>query len=156
MRIIWITGAVALLLSFIADRRKTWQGVRKGLSMFLRILPDFLIVLAAAALFLSLVPESALSHWIGKDSGLRGFAAAALAGSIALIPGFIAFPLAAVLLKSGASVAAVAVFITTLMMVGVFTLPVEKRYFGWRTSLLRNALSLLGALIVGFCMGLIL
>lgn len=156
MQILWITGAAALLVSLIADRRKTWKGVRTGLRMFLRILPDFLIVLVAASLFLSLVPESTLSHWIGQGSGLRGFMAAALTGSVALIPGFIAFPLAAVLLKSGASVASVAVFITTLMMVGIFTLPVEKRYFGWRTSLLRNALSLIGALIVGFCMGMIL
>ncbi len=156
MIVLWISTAAAVLLSFLFDRRKTWKGVHTGLRMFLRILPDFLIVLAAAALFLSLVPDRTLSHWIGRDSGLRGFAAAALAGSIALVPGFIAFPLAAVLLKSGASLGSVAVFITTLMMVGIFTLPIEKRYFGWRTSILRNALSFLGALMVGFCMGLIL
>jgi len=156
MVILWISGITALMISFVFNRGKTLKGLRSGLRMFLRILPDFLIVLAAAALFLAVVPETVLSHWIGRDSGLRGFAAAALAGSVALVPGFIAFPLAAVLLKSGASLGSVAVFITTLMMVGIFTLPIEKRYFGWRISLLRNGLSLLGALIVGFCMGLIL
>jgi uncharacterized membrane protein YraQ (UPF0718 family) len=156
MVVLWIGAATTLLLSFIFNMRKTWNGIRIGLRMFLRILPDFLIILAAAALLLALVPETALSHWIGRDSGPRGFAVAALAGSVALIPGFIAFPLAAVLMKSGASMGSVAVFITTLMMVGIFTLPVEKRYFGWRIALLRNGLSFLGALIVGFCMGLIL
>jgi uncharacterized membrane protein YraQ (UPF0718 family) len=156
MVIFWIGGVTALMISFIFNRGKTWKGVRSGLRMFLRILPDFLIVLAAAALFLAVVPETVLSHWIGRGSGIRGFAAAALAGSVALVPGFIAFPLAAVLLKSGASLGSVAVFITTLMMVGIFTLPVEKQYFGWRISILRNGLSFLGALIVGFCMGCIL
>jgi uncharacterized membrane protein YraQ (UPF0718 family) len=156
MVVLWISAVATLMISVIFDRSRTWNGIRIGLGMFLRILPDFLIILAAAALFLALVPETTLSHWIGRDSGLRGFAVAALAGSVALIPGFIAFPLAAVLMKSGASMGSVAVFVTTLMMVGIFTLPVEKRYFGWRIALLRNGLSFLGALIVGFCMGFIL
>jgi uncharacterized membrane protein YraQ (UPF0718 family) len=156
MLLLWIGTAAALMLSFCLDRGKTEKGIRTGLRMFLGILPDFLIVLAAAGLLLAVVPEASLSHWIGEDSGLRGFFIAALAGSVALVPGFIAFPMAAVILKSGASIGSVAVFVTTLMMVGIVTLPVEKRYFGWRTAILRNALSFLGALIVGFCMGLIL
>jgi uncharacterized membrane protein YraQ (UPF0718 family) len=156
MFLLWISTAAALMLSFGFDRGKTGKGLRTGLRMFLRILPDFLIILAAAGLLLAVVPEASLSHWIGEDSGLRGFIVAALVGSIALVPGFIAFPMAAVILRSGAPIGSVAVFITTLMMVGVLTLPVEKRYFGWRTAVLRNALSFLGALIVGFCMGLIL
>jgi len=61
----------------------------------------------------------------------------------------VAFPLAALLLKSGVGYAVVAVFITTLMMVGVLTLPLEIRFFGRRVALLRNGLSFIGALIVG-------
>jgi len=48
------------------------------------------------------------------------------------------------------------VFITTLMMVGITTLPVESRYFGWKIALYRNGLSFIGALVVGLLMGLFL
>jgi hypothetical protein len=45
-------------------------------------------------------------------------------------------------------------FITTLLMVGIFTLPIEQKFFGWRVSLLRNALSLAGAVICALIIGL--
>jgi len=43
---------------------------------------------------------------------------AAVVGSITLIPGFISYPIASVLIREGASYAVVATFMTTLMMVG--------------------------------------
>jgi len=74
-------------------------------------------------------------------------------GSITLVPGFVAFPLAKSLLDRGAGVAQVAVLLSTLMMVGVMTLPVEFRYLGRKEALLRNGLayvwSLIAALIIG-------
>jgi hypothetical protein len=79
-----------------------------------------------------------------------------LAGIDLADPGFIAFPLGAILVRSGVSYQVVAVFITTLMMVGILTLPLEAKYFGWRVSILRNALSFAGALLVGLLMGIFL
>jgi hypothetical protein len=43
---------------------------------------------------------------------------AGLVGSITLIPAFVAFPLAAALLHNGAGIMQIAVFVSTLMMVG--------------------------------------
>ena len=60
------------------------------------------------------------------------------------------------LLRNGVSYAVIAVFITTLMMVGVLTLPIEIKYFGVKVSVLRNGLSLLGALLIGVIMGALL
>jgi uncharacterized membrane protein YraQ (UPF0718 family) len=94
-----------------------------------------------------------LIRWLGRNSGMTGISIAALTGSISLIPGFIAYPLAAILLKSGVSYGVLAVFITTLMMVGIVTLPLEAKYYGLKTALLRNGLSFLGALIIGILVG---
>ncbi len=60
------------------------------------------------------------------------------------------------ILKSGVSYQVVAVFITTLMMVGVITLPLEAKYFGCRVSILRNILSFAGAIVVGILIGLLI
>jgi uncharacterized membrane protein YraQ (UPF0718 family) len=72
------------------------------------------------------------------------------------LTGFIAFPLGAILLKSGVTCGVVTVFITTLMMVGIITIPLEAKYFGLKVTILRNALSFVGAFIVGVVMGLFL
>jgi hypothetical protein len=50
----------------------------------------------------------------------------------------------------------VAVFVTSLIMVGFVTLPLEIRYFGKKAALLRNALSLIAAIIIGGLIGLFL
>lgn len=146
----------ALILSFFADRGKTLTGLKKGARMFLNILPALLLVLALVSVFLYLVPASTLTKWLGKGTGPGGIFFAALLGSISLIPGFIAFPLGAILVRSGVSYQVIAVFITTLMMVGILTLPLEAKYFGWKTSILRNTLSFFGALLVGLLMGIFL
>ncbi len=148
-----LTTVLALLLSFLADRDKTLAGLKKGAGMFLNILPAMLGVLILVSVFLYLVPASLMTAWLGKGTGWTGIVSAAVLGSISLIPGFIAFPLGAILLHSGVSFQVIAVFITTLMMVGFLTLPLEAKYFGWRVSLLRNALSFAGALLVGLLMG---
>ena len=53
---------------------------------------------------------------------------AAVVGCITLIPGFVAFPLAASLVKAGAGYGQIAMFVSTLMMVGVATFPLEDVY----------------------------
>ncbi len=77
-------------------------------------------------------------------------------GSITLIPGFISYPIAAGLIQQGASYAVVATFMTTLMMVGVVTLPLEIRYLGRTAAIMRNALNFVAAVIIGLAVGLIM
>ena len=69
---------------------------------------------------------------------------------------FFAYPLAGILVKSGVSYSVIAVFITTLMMVGILTLPLEAKYFGLKTAIIRNALYFVGAIIIGLIIGLIM
>ncbi|MBW8381779.1 MAG: permease, partial [Youngiibacter sp.] len=78
---------------------------------------------------------------------------ASVIGAITLIPGFIAFPLAAALLKSGAGYMQIAAFISTLMMVGVITLPVETGFFGKKAAILRNSLAFIYSFIVAMVVG---
>jgi len=156
MKILLSLTIVLLMISFFSDRKKTIAGIKRGFKMFLGILPTMLNVLILVSIFLFLVPKETLIKLLGKGSGITGFMIAAVLGSISLIPGFIAFPLAAILLKNGAAYNIVAVFITTLMMVGILTLPIEIKYFGVRVSILRNALSFIGALIIGLIIGVFL
>ena len=155
MEILLAITAVALIASLIADRRKTLMGVRRGLRMFINLLPTLVVVLAAVSLLMAAVHPATLERWLG-GGGPVPFVAALLVGSIALIPGFVAFPLAGVLKDHGATTAVLAAFITTLLMVGVVTLPIEIKFFGRRIAIWRNLLAFGGAVVVALVMGAIL
>ena len=147
--------AIAVVASLIADRRKTLMGVRRGLRMFVTLLPTLVAVLAAVALLMAAVQPATLERWLG-GGGPVAFVAALIVGSIALIPGFVAIPLAGVLKDHGATTAVLAAFITTLLMVGVVTLPIEIRFFGRRIAIWRNLLAFGGAIVVALIMTAIL
>lgn len=156
MQILIFISIICLILSLVFDRKKTFEGFKRGLKMFLNLLPALLTVLILVSVFLYLVPDKTIIKLLGAKSGVMGVAIAAVAGSIALIPAFIAFPLAKILLVKGVSYPVVAVFITTLIMVGVLTLPIEFKYFGKKAAIMRNVLSFFGAIIVGLLIGLFL
>ena len=156
MELLSIFTAVCLIASLFVHPRKTWMGIQKGLAMFLKLLPALISVLALVSIVLFLLPEKTLVKYMGEESGITGWLIAAFFGSVALIPGFIAYPLCGILVKTGVAYSVIAVFITTLMMTGFLTLPVEAKFFGWRVSVIRNLVSLAAALLTGLIMGFFL
>ena len=151
-----IVSVVMTLISLVLDRKKTVMGLKKGWKMFQNIAVPFLNILILVSLALYVVPPSLIIHYLGPESGWAGQMIAAIVGSITLIPGFISYPIAAVLIKEGASYAVVATFMTTLMMVGVVTLPLEIAYFGRKVAILRNVLNFIAAIVIGTFVGFIL
>lgn len=149
----WVIALACLTLSWHRDRARTRQGLLKAWKAFENILPEFLGILLLIGLSLALLPPAAISSLIGAGSGFWGMLLTSVIGSVTLIPGFIAFPLARSLYLLGAGTRQLAVFISTLMMVGVVTAPVETKYFGRKATLTRNILaycfSFLVALVVG-------
>jgi len=148
----FVTGII-VLVSYALDKKKTILGLKKGGRMLFNILHPFLNVLILISIVFFFIPDSVIVRYLGADSGWFGFGLAAIIGSITLIPGPISYPLAAVLLKQGATYGIVAVFITTLIMVGVVTLPLEIQYFGKKAALLRNGLNFIAAIIIGILIG---
>jgi uncharacterized membrane protein YraQ (UPF0718 family) len=153
--VILITAAFIGASCFV-DRCKTWNGLNKGAKMLNKLLPHLLLLLALVSVFLGIVSPETLMTLLGKEAGGLGVLIAALVGSIALIPGPIAYPLAGMLLQSGVSYTVLATFITTLMMVGVLTFPVEKVYLGVSITIIRNVLSFIGALLISILVGVLL
>lgn len=151
--ILYILAFFFLLLSFIKDRKKTGMALKKAWKSFENILPQFLSILIIIGIMLSILTPEYISRLIGQQSGWLGMLISGVVGSITLIPGFVAFPLAAALLHNGAGYAQIAVFISTLMMVGIVTLPLEIRYFGKKAAILRNGLAFLFSFIVAVILG---
>lgn len=155
--ILYLLAGALLILSFLKDRKKTKMALKMALKAFENILPQFLSILIIIGIMLAVLSPETISKLIGQQSGWLGMVIAGIIGSITLIPGFVAFPLAAALLKSGAGFMQISVFISTLMMVGIVTIPLEIKYFGKKAAILRNglafALSFAIALIIGVVLG---
>lgn len=151
--ILYIVTALLLALSFSKDRQKTMKALKKAWKSFENILPQFLVVVLFVSLLLSVMDSQTILKIIGSESGWWGVVLSAIVGSVTLIPGFVAFPTAAMLLQGGAGYMQIAAFVSTLMMVGIVTLPVEIRYFGKRLAIYRNTLAFAFSFLVAYLIG---
>ena len=147
-------AGILLTLSFVKDKKKTRMALKKAWKAFENILPEFLVVILLVGFMLAILNADTISGIIGEKSGWFGVILASIIGSITLIPGFVAFPTAAILLENGAGYMQIAAFISTLMMVGIITMPVEIKYFGKKSTFLRNLSAFLFSFLVAFIINL--
>ena len=151
--ILYAVTGILLILSFMRDRNKTKKALMKAWKALSNILPQLLVVILLVGVLLTLMDSETILRIIGSDSGWLGVVLAAVVGAVTLIPGFVAFPTAAMLLQGGAGYMQIAAFISTLMMVGIVTLPVEIQYFGKRLALYRNVLAFVFSFLVAYVIG---
>lgn len=147
--------AILLLISFYADRTKTAKALKIAWKKFSGIAPMLIVMLVLVSVSLYLLPNELIRKYLGEEDLVKGTGIAMLVGSFALMPGFIVFPLCGILREQGVPYMILSGFTTSLMMVGLITLPVEKAYFGLKTALIRNGIGLFIALIVAVTTGLI-
>lgn len=149
-------AAAGILWSYSKDKKKTKQGLNKAWKAFENILPAFAVILLSIGIMLAVLSPAAVTAMLGKESGFAGMLIAGLVGAITLIPGFVAFPLAKAVLEMGAGVLQVAVFVSTLMMVGVVTIPMEVRFFNRRVVLVRNVTAFIFSFAVAYVIGAVI
>jgi uncharacterized membrane protein YraQ (UPF0718 family) len=154
--ILYALAAAGLTISFFKDRVKTKMALKKAWKAFENILPQILTIFLIIGFALAIFPPETIQKLLGSDSGFIGVLAAAVIGSITLMPGFVAFPLAAALLKNGAGYMQLAAFVSTLMMVGVITIPIERKTFGLRATLTRNGAAFVFSFLVAVVMGVVM
>ena len=148
-----ITG---LIIAFIVSKEKAIRSLKMAGKSFIKILPMVFIIIIVIGLLLGFVPPSQISRFVGEQSGIGGVLLIGVAGALMHIPALISFPLAASLLEGGASITAIAAFITTLTMIGTITLPLEIKELGKKMALLRNGMSFVIAIIIALIMGAVL
>ena len=146
-------GGVAA--SGFRDGARTRAALRHAARSGLGLLPPLLALTAGVGLTMSVVPASVIAR-LFQAHGALGFFLLAGLGALLTIPAPVAYPLAGSLYRMGASLPALASFLTTLTMVGVLTAPLEVRAFGRRFTIIRQSFSLILALLVGALMGVFL
>jgi uncharacterized membrane protein YraQ (UPF0718 family) len=148
--ILYAIAIILLSISFIKDRNKTRDALLKSWKSFRNIIPDMLSIMLFVGLSLSILTPTLISSIIGEKSGLTGIVYSSLIGSIALVPSFVVFPLGHTLVQNGAGLPQVAVLMSTLMSVGITTLPMEQKIFGRSFAYFRNVSAVLMSLIFSY------
>lgn len=149
-------SAICLAVSLIKSKEKTKKAFMVAGKALLKTAPSILTVLGVVGLTLGILTPGTISSLVGAEAGFTATIIAAVIGAITLIPSLVALPLAGSLLRSGATVMTISVFITTLVMVGVVTAPMEIKILGKRFTLLRNGLGFIAALVIAGIMGVLL
>lgn len=155
MYVLYIVTGVALIVSLVLSREKTFRAVKMAARRFIGILPVFIIMLILVSVVLYLVPSEFIRTYLGVENKYLAVFLASVIGSAIIMPGFIAFPLAGVLLAEGVPYMVLSGFTTTLMMVGVLSFPVERAYLGVKVAVVRNLISFFIALVIALITGII-
>ncbi|MCK9443184.1 MAG: hypothetical protein M0Q14_01420 [Tissierellaceae bacterium] len=159
MKSLYVVSVITIIVSFIVNKDKTIKGLTIGKNKFMNILPNYLKLLIIISLVL-LLSENFIVTYLAQDNMILGLLSSIIIGSITIMPGFIAYPLAKILLNKGVPYMVVSGFVTSLMLVGLVTYPVEKEYFGRKATILRNiggiTIAALIAIITGILYGEVL
>lgn len=142
------------LISFYYNKNKTKKAYKVAIKKLLNIIPSLIAMVILVSVVLYFTPEKTIVTVLGKNNKFLGVVLGLFFGSITLMPGFITFPLAGILLEKGVLYMVLSAFTTTLMIVGVLTYPLEKTYFGTKVTIMRNSISLIIAIFVALATGL--
>ena len=148
--ILYAIAIILISISFIKDRNKTKDAILRSWEMFRNIIPDMLSIMLFVGLSLSILTPSLISSIIGEKSGLIGIVYSTIIGSVALLPSFVVFPLGHTLVQNGAGLPQVAALMSTLMSVGITTLPMEQKIFGRSFAYSRNVSAVVMSLIFSY------
>ncbi|WP_456399519.1 permease [Mesoaciditoga sp.] len=151
-----IIVAICYIYAFKKDKKGGKKAAKKGGMQFLKQLPMLVTIFLLIGLFDKFVPKSVIVQIVGKGKGILSVFSSAAFGTVVMGPVSSAYPLGAILLKKGATIAAVAIFLNAWVMVGFVTIPYEISIFGKRFTLTRNVIAFVGAILIGLLTSLIL
>ncbi|KKM72509.1 hypothetical protein LCGC14_1419820 [marine sediment metagenome] len=151
MGFIVLLGILGSLLA-IALRQRLPAGpvVKRLIEQFAKLVPRMLCALVAAGFIAELIPRETISGYLGAEAGLLALPVAAATGLLVPAGPVIAFAIAAVFAKAGASTAALVTFLTS------WSLFAAHRIFIYELPLLGGSFLRLRAasvVAVPFCAG---
>ena len=147
-----IMWALAIILLYIGYQRGEGQhiaGIKSALTMTVEILPLVAFAFIIAGMVQVLLPHEVVSRWVGAESGMRGILIGSVAGGLSPGGPFVSLPLAAGLLRSGASAGTMVAYLTGWSLWAASRLPMEVGILGWKLTLVRLASTLALPILAG-------
>ena len=137
-----IMGVIAVALLFIGYQKGGGEhilGLKSAGNLLIQMIPLLIFAFIVAGMIQVLIPHELISKWIGAESGFRGLLIGTVVGGVAPGGPFISLPIAAGLLRVGASVGTMVAFLTAWSLWAVGRLPLELGIMGWKFTVIRLA-----------------
>ena len=138
--------AIALLSLFPDKKEAVTTASWKFFVEMIWILPGVLVLMG---LFMMWVPREMVEKHLGKTSGIKGFSLAILFGALPTGPLYVAFPLAASLIRKGARISNIIIFLSAWACIKVPQEMVELQFLGPRFMAARLVLTIGFVVIMG-------
>ena len=145
MAIVIIAAAVMLLV--FPDKSGPVLNISKNYLIELAmVLPAVMIIIG---LFSVWVSNETVVKYIGKSSGAKGIFFSIVLGMLPTGPIYIAFPMAVALLKKGAKISNIIIFISAWACIKLPQELMEIQFLGIEFTLLRLALTIIFVILMG-------
>lgn len=102
------------------------------------------------------IPKEKIQSWLGDKSGIKGTAFAFVLGTLPTGPLYVAFPMAGSLMRKGASVTNMVIFLGAWASLKVTQIMIEVNFLGYRFAATRFVLTLGAIMLMGVIMNVIL
>jgi uncharacterized membrane protein YraQ (UPF0718 family) len=139
--IMGVVMAILLAIGYLKGGGQHISGTKEGLWMIVEIAPLLLFAFVIAGMVRELLPHETVATWVGEESGMRGIIIGTLTGAITPGGPFVSMPIAAGLLRAGASMGTMVAFLTAWSILAVARMPLELGIMGWKFTLIRLACS---------------
>ncbi len=147
-----IMGVIAIALLIIGYQKGGGEhvlGLKSAGNILLQIIPLLIFAFIIAGMVQILAPTEMISKWVGAESGFRGILIGAAIGGFTPGGPFVTLPIAAGLLRTGASIGTLVAFMTAWSLLAFTRLPLEIGLLGWKFTLIRLACTFFFPLIAG-------
>jgi len=136
-----------ILLSIFPDRKEVVASTSWNFFIeMILILPAVMIILGLFAVW---VPKESVVKYLGKTSGIKGIFLSIVIGALPTGPLYVAFPMAATLIKKGARMSNIIVFLSSWACIKIPQEMVELQFLGVKFMLLRLFLTITLVIIMG-------
>ncbi|ACR79849.1 permease [Kosmotoga olearia] len=136
-----------ILLSIFPDKREavittSWNFL---IEMIL-ILPAVMVLMGLFAVF---VPKEMVVKYLGKSSGIKGIFISIFMGALPTGPLYVAFPMASALLKKGARISNIIIFLSAWACIKIPQELVELQFLGPKFMAMRLSLTIIFVILMG-------
>jgi len=136
-----------ILISLFPDKREvittsSWE-------FFIEMIWILPAVMVLMGLFSVWVSKEVVINYLGESSGIKGIFLAIFLGALPTGPLYIAFPVAAVLIKKGAKISNIIIFLSSWACIKIPQEMVELKFLGLKFMVLRLILTIIFVVIMG-------
>lgn len=140
-----VVAATAVLLIFPEKQETILTTMWEYFVEMMMVFPAVMVVMGLFAVWVS--KDTVVKH-LGKTSGVRGFLLSLFLGVLPTGPLYVAFPLAASLLKKGARVSNIVIFLSAWSCIKLPQEMVELQFLGVEFMVLRLILTVVFVIIM--------